>query len=97
VEQAAARWSREAPFYPIAMIFRSAMSAHIASFRCHAIYVGYRGIADLAKHPPGRFMKPTPYAEAGTGAACALAFALGNGLKVIAIRNAPSPMAQEPT
>ena len=37
------------------------------------------------------------YAEAGTGAACALGLDLGNGLKVIAIRNAPSPMAQEPT
>jgi hypothetical protein len=33
---------------------------HIASFRCCAIYVGYRGIADLAKHPPGRFMSSRP-------------------------------------
>ncbi|MDB5584132.1 MAG: hypothetical protein JWR80_9308 [Bradyrhizobium sp.] len=36
------------------------------------------------------------YAAAGTGAVCAFV-ALGNGLKVIAIRNAPSPIAQEPT
>ena len=37
------------------------------------------------------------YADAATGAACVFGFVFGNGLKVIAIRNAPSPMAQEPT